>query len=196
MFNAQQCVVSRRAVCPYHSHASFKDYFQENDNLKSYILSKSLSGLKGYNLLQYFQSIKRALKKNIIWLINVSDFSIWLSPAAYCVFVIAFMQNAWTCAPGLSGSAAVPVCCVSVSGLWGGWNRGGLWWIPYDLAGQHRAHGSGAWTDMETTACMLHQIFLSDLIYCWLLYNASPLHSRVPLCWNLKTRASHVMGKT
>lgn len=63
MFNAGQCVVSRRAVCPYHSHASFKDYFQENDNIKSYILSKSLSGLKGYNLLQYFQSIKRTLKK-------------------------------------------------------------------------------------------------------------------------------------
>lgn len=58
----------------------------------------------------------------------------------------------WICAAGVPGVAAVPVCSVSVSGLWGGRHRGRLRWVPDHPAWQHHAHGPGAWTDMETTA--------------------------------------------
>lgn len=58
------------------------------------------------------------------------------------------------CAAGLPGFAAVPVCSVSVSGLWGGRHGGRLRRVPHDPAWQRHAHGPGAWNDMEATASM------------------------------------------
>lgn len=60
----------------------------------------------------------------------------------------------WICVIGMPGSAADPVCSVSVSGLWGRRHRGRLWRVPHHPARQHHAHGPAAWADMETTVGM------------------------------------------
>lgn len=99
---------------------------------------------------------------------------------------------------GLSGSAAVPVCCVSVSGLRRGRHRGGLRWVPHHPPWQHHAHGPGAWTDMETTAGMFHQrstVSISYIVEFHAVLISNP-PSRVLLCWNLKATPSLVMGET
>lgn len=57
----------------------------------------------------------------------------------------------------MPGSAAVPVCGVSGSGVRGGRYRGRLRRVPHDPAGQHHAHGPDAWTDVETTTGMFDQ---------------------------------------
>lgn len=57
----------------------------------------------------------------------------------------------------MPGSAAVPVCGVSGSGVRGGRYRGRLRRFPHDPARQHHAHGPDAWTDVETTTGMFDQ---------------------------------------